>query len=152
MANIVDTEGLKTGRADLSWMLLLAAWSVSLVAAGGALFIGEVMGQAPCNLCWFQRAFMFPLVVVLGMASYRVDTTVWPYAFALAAAGALLSAYHTLLYVGLISEELAPCSAAASCSGSNMTIMGGLPIPILSLVAFVIIALCLLSIRWRRFS
>ncbi|MGV8637645.1 disulfide bond formation protein B, partial [Pseudomonas aeruginosa] len=49
-----------------SWNLLLLAWLVALVSTLSALFIGEVMGQAPCVLCWFQRAFMFPLAVVLA--------------------------------------------------------------------------------------
>ena len=39
----------------------------------GALFLGEVMGRTPCNLCWFQRIFMFPLALVLGIACYRAD-------------------------------------------------------------------------------
>ena len=59
-------------RSNMTWNLLLLTWLVALVSTLSALFIGEVMGQAPCVLCWFQRAFMFPLAVILAIASYRV--------------------------------------------------------------------------------
>ena len=35
-----------------AWSALFAAWLVALAASLGAIFIGEVMGQAPCVLCW----------------------------------------------------------------------------------------------------
>ncbi len=39
---------------------LLAAFLIALAATLGALFIGEVLGQMPCTLCWYQRIAMFP--------------------------------------------------------------------------------------------
>ena len=72
-------------RSNMTWNLLLLTWLVALVSTLSALFIGEVMGQAPCVLCWFQRAFMFPLAVILAIASYRSDFTVWRYALPLTA-------------------------------------------------------------------
>ncbi len=48
---------------------LYAAWVVALAATLGALFVGEVMGQMPCVLCWYQRIAMIPLAVVLGIAA-----------------------------------------------------------------------------------
>ena len=41
------------------------AWVIALAASLAVLFIGEVLGQTPCLLCWFQRAFMFPLAIVV---------------------------------------------------------------------------------------
>ena len=43
------------------------AWIIALVASLAVLFIGEVLGQTPCVLCWFQRAFMFPLAIILSL-------------------------------------------------------------------------------------
>jgi len=51
--------------------LLIAAWVLALAASLAVLFIGEILGQTPCHLCWFQRAFMFPLAVILGVAAWR---------------------------------------------------------------------------------
>ena len=133
-----------------SWNLLLLAWLVALVSTLSALFIGEVMGQAPCVLCWFQRAFMFPLAVVLAIACYRSDFAIWRYALPLAAIGAALAFAHTLLYAGLIPQPIQPCTATGpSCSGAEMTIFGGVPLPVLALLAFILITVLLIIIRRR---
>ena len=47
-------------------MAIGLAWTVATSASLAVLFIGEVLGQTPCLLCWFQRAFMFPLAIILG--------------------------------------------------------------------------------------
>lgn len=115
---------------------LFAAWAVTLGSSLSVLFIGEVLGQAPCNLCWFQRAFMFPLAVILGVAVWRSDGEVWRYGVPLAAFGGVIALYHTLLYAGAISEPITPCAATGpSCTDNAMVILG-LPIPALSLLAF----------------
>ena len=131
--------------------LLYAAWIIALISTLGALFIGEIMGQMPCLLCWYQRIAMFPLAVILMVASYRSDVEVWRYALPLAVAGGLIAAYHTLLYAGIIPKAIEPCGAGPSCSdASNMTILGNIPIPLLSLGAFVVIITLLLLLRKRN--
>lgn len=142
--------GTVSGKQDAVWLLLFASWIVALTATLGALFIGEVMEQAPCVLCWHQRVFMFPLAVILAIACLRFDVQVWRYALPLALLGWLIAAYHTLQYVGVIPAALTPCSAGGpSCAGESMTILGGLPIPTLSLLAFTGIAV-LLTLTVRR--
>lgn len=132
------------------WGLLLLAWLLALFSTLAALFIGEVMGQAPCVLCWFQRAFMFPLAVILAVACFRSDFAVWRYALPLAVIGGLLALGHSMLYAGLIPQRIQPCSATGpSCSDANMTILGGIPLPLLALGAFVAITILLLIIRRR---
>ena len=95
-----------------AWALLLCAWLLALVSTIAVLFVGEVMGQLPCVLCWFQRAFMFPLVLVLGVACFLSDDGVWRYALPLAVVGWLIALYHNLLYFGLSPESIKPCGAA----------------------------------------
>lgn len=138
------------GKADASWLLLFGSWLIALTATLGALFIGEVMGQAPCVLCWHQRIFMFPLAVILAIACLRSDMGVWRYALPLGLIGWSIAAFHMLQYVGVIPAALTPCTAGGpSCSGEGMTILGGVPIPALSLLAFTAIAV-LLSLTTRR--
>lgn len=133
------------------WPLLLYAWLIALVSTLAVLFVGEVMGQVPCVLCWFQRAFMFPLVLVLGVACCLSDMGVWRYALPLAGAGWLVALYHNLLYFGLIPESIRPCGAGPSCSGTDMSILGGVPLPLLSLGVFGLLIILLALIR-RRFT
>lgn len=122
--------------APQSWWLLLAAWLIALTATLGALFIGEVMGQSPCLLCWYQRIFMFPLALILLVACLKGDAGVWRYAFPLVAAGFGFALYHSLQYVGLIPEPIVQCGVGPSCSSAGMRLFGWLPIPFLSLAAF----------------
>ena len=60
-------------RPSTWWLWLSAAWAVALVSTFAALFLGEVMGMTPCQLCWYQRILMFPLAVILGMAAFGND-------------------------------------------------------------------------------
>lgn len=137
---------------DTAWTPLFSAWIVALVATLGALFIGEVMGQTPCDLCWHQRAFMFPLVVILAVASIRSDGNVWRYAVPVSSVGWLIAAFHNLVYFRLVPTAIKPCGEGPSCSGDTMTLFGALPLPLLSLASFTAIITLLLVVRWRTQS
>jgi disulfide bond formation protein DsbB len=131
------------------WPILFAAWLVALVSTLAALFIGEVMGQTPCLLCWYQRIAMFPLAVILGVACLVEDQRAWRYAAPLSAAGFVIAAWHNLLYYEILPQAIEPCGAGPSCSSADMTILGGVPIPALSLIAFAAI-LTLLRLATRK--
>lgn len=141
-----------TTSKDDRWHYLFLAWVIAVTASLGALFIGEVVGQAPCSLCWHQRAFMFPLAIVLAVASFRGDGAIWRYALPLAGLGALAAGFHSLLYAGLIPAGIEPCSQGPSCSSAEMTILGMLPLPYLSLAAFLAIALALVASKTKASS
>ena len=126
------------------WSVLLAAWGVALVATLGALFIGEVMGMTPCLLCWYQRIFMFPLALVLGMAEFAEDRRGVVYALPLSLGGAAVAGYHSALIAGWVPTWWVPCGAGPSCSEQSLEILGGIQIPWLSLAAFAAIAILLL--------
>ncbi|AJA11767.1 Putative membrane protein (plasmid) [Sphingopyxis fribergensis] len=144
--SVIIRETRAMGRA--AWLALLAAGLVALTASLGVIFIGEVMGQTPCVLCWFQRAFMFPLAIMLAIAAYRSDRGVFAYAVPLAAIGWVVALYHLLLYQGVIPEAVQPCGAGPSCADGAMTLSGGIPLPLLSLGAFS--AIIILIFFYRR--
>lgn len=141
-----DTEQNNTRAAAY----LFAAWVIALSATLAVLFIGEVLGQAPCNLCWFQRTFMFPLAVILSIAVWKVDLFIWRYAAPLAILGGAVALYHSLLYAGIVPAPIVPCTASGpSCTDDAMLIFG-LPIPFLSLLMFS--AILALFFQLRRIS
>lgn len=127
------------------WTWLLLAWLVATVATLGAIFLGEVMGMTPCVLCWYQRIFMFPLAIVLGMAAYLDDRRGAVYALALTLGGLGVATYHTLLVAGLIPKAWVPCSAGVSCADQKLEILNGVQIPWLSLAAFMALAFLLIT-------
>lgn len=134
------------------WGLLALAALVALISTLSALFIGEIMGQMPCLLCWYQRIFMFPLAIILTIALYRSDISVWLYGLPMAIGGLGFAFYHSGLYGGLIPKPIVPCSQdGPSCTDANMTIFS-LPLPYLSVLAFltIVVALGLLAIKSRK--
>ncbi|MEY8828857.1 disulfide bond formation protein B [Sedimentitalea sp. XS_ASV28] len=134
---------MKTGASGE--LALFAAWAVALIATLSVLFIGEVLGQTPCILCWYQRAFMFPLAVILGIAAWRADFTIRIYALPLAIIGAGIALWHLGLFIGLIPEAIQPCTTdGPSCTDENQLFLG-MPIPLLSLAAFSAIIFLLMA-------
>jgi disulfide bond formation protein DsbB len=132
---------------ERTWQMLFLSWFVALTSTVAVLFIGEIMGQEPCVLCWYQRAFMFPLAVVLGVACYLSDPGIWRYALPMAIFGWAFAAYHTLLVAGVIPKPLEPCGEGTSCTSEDMMIFSVVPIPLLSVGAFSAIIILLLLIR-----
>lgn len=130
------------------WRYLFTAWLISLVSSLAVLFIGEVMGRSPCDLCWFQRAFMFPMVLVLGVACQKNDPGGWRYALPLALAGLGLSIFHLLLYVGAVAQSIQACGQGPSCTGDDMALFG-IPIPLYAAFAFGAISVLLMASRGR---
>jgi len=131
------------------WLLIFSAWLIAAVSTLGSLFFSEVMELIPCVLCWYQRIFLFPLAIILLIGLFPLDKKVVNYALPLAIIGLLFTVYHCLLFFGVIPENLQPCSQGASCIDDNMVLFDFLPIPILSLTAFLIIIILLLKTRTR---
>lgn len=73
--------------SDKRGFLLYGAWFVSLIATLGSLYLSEIKGFIPCDLCWFQRIFMYPLVLILGIATLQNDWKVVRYALPLSVIG-----------------------------------------------------------------
>lgn len=134
-ANMRPMSIVNTQTQTSAW--LYGAWLVSLTATLGSLFIGEVLGQTPCVLCWYQRIAMFPLAWILGVACLTNDRRVGRYVFPLALVGAVIALWHSLLYAGIVKEALVPCQKnGPSCTDSAMLTFSGLPIPYLSFLSF----------------
>lgn len=123
-------------QSEPGWGAAFAAFVVATGATLGSLFFSEVMQLPPCSLCWYQRIFMFPLPLVLGAGLLPYDRRVGRYALPLALGGAAIALWHTLLYVGIVPEEAAPCTMGVSCAQPTFELFGVLSIPALSLLAF----------------
>lgn len=141
---IADDGPAGGGRTELAWFLVFACWLLATTSALGALFFSEVMELPPCTLCWYQRIFMFPLAIILGIACFTEDRRGAVYGLALALSGLAMAGYHTLLVAGLIPKAWVPCSAGVSCADQKLDIFNGVQIPWLSLAAFIVLAFLLI--------
>jgi disulfide bond formation protein DsbB len=133
-----------------SYAFAYAAWVIALVAALGSLFFGEVMKLPPCSLCWYQRICLFPLPIVLGVGIALRDKNLFTYAAPLVLMGLGLALYHNLIYYGIVSEALSPCTRGVPCSSRQIEWLGFITIPLMALGTFSGILGCLLMHRRRQ--
>jgi len=122
---------------------LLLAWIASIAATLGSLYFSEVMHFIPCTLCWYQRIFMYPLAIILGIAAYRNDTGIYRYVLPLSIIGMLISGYHTLLQKIPYLRQFEMCTSGVPCSQDYINWLGFITIPILAFAAFTIITISL---------
>lgn len=120
------------------------AWFVALAALCGSLFFSNVLMYPPCVLCWWQRIFMFPLVLILGIGIVKKDALVHRYALPLAVIGGLISVFHNLVYFKIVPDSLAPCVAGVSCTTKFIEWFGFVTIPFLALASFAVISIMLI--------
>lgn len=131
-------------RAFISRNALLFAFVVALIATSGSLFYSEIAGYEPCKLCWFQRIFMYPQVILLGLALWKKDYGIKLYGIVLSAIGAVIAGYHYLLQLGV--APALPCAAvgySAACSQRFVLQFGYITIPMMALTAFLLIIIFL---------
>lgn len=131
----------------LNTYAIYLAWLVALVATGGSLFFSEVMHFVPCQLCWFQRVLMYPLILLLGIASFRHDRGIFIYVMPMSVLGAGLSLFHYLeqKIPGFGFPEL--CQVGVPCNVTWINWWGFVTIPFLCLTAFLIITLLMFLSR-----
>lgn len=122
------------------------AWLVSLVATAGSLYLSEILHYEPCKLCWFQRIFMYPQVLLLGIAAFRNDRAILSYVLPLSFIGGSISVYHYAEQKLPVLAKLTPCKIGVPCNIDYLNWWGFITIPFLALIAFVLI-ICLLFQR-----
>lgn len=123
------------------YLAFLQAWTATI----GSLYFSEVKGLVPCQLCWYQRIFMYPLAVILAVAIVKKDKNVAYYALPLSAIGAIVALYHYLIqWTDLKNVNPLTCSAFTSCEEKQAVYLGFMTIPFFSLVAFLVISLIMI--------
>jgi disulfide bond formation protein DsbB len=121
---------------------------VVAVATAGSLYLSEVAHFTPCTLCWYQRIAMYPMVLLLVVATVR-DDDVSPYAIGLSSIGGATSIYH-MLVERFPTLETDACDPANPCSLIWTERLGYLTIPTMALSAFALVVT--LSLLGRAFS
>jgi len=121
---------------------MIFSFLVALFATLSSLFYSNVAGFAPCDLCWFQRVFMYSQVIILGLALIKKDTKIVDYALLLAFIGWIISIYHNYIYYQGLSSTV--CRIGESCITPYVTEFGYITIPMMSFTAFFLIIIFLL--------
>ncbi|MFK2821365.1 disulfide oxidoreductase [Malaciobacter sp. WC5094] len=127
-----------------SSFLILLSFLTASIATMGSLFFSEIMQFVPCSMCWYQRIFMYPLVLIFLVNTLYPDDKVFKYAMPLVLVGLFFAIYHNLLMFGIIPESVVPCVQGVPCSTEYINWLGFITIPFLSLSSYLIIFILLL--------
>lgn len=128
---------------------LYLAWLVALTATLGSLYFSEIREFVPCELCWIQRIFMYPLTIILGIAVFTDDQAVRKYVLPLTIIGGFVSLYHYLVQKVPGFAEIQPCAQGVPCSGQYINWFGFITIPFLALTAFTLITILMWNVKKR---
>ena len=129
--------------SNLRQWTLFIAWLIALLSLLVTLYASDVLAIPICHLCWYQRICIYPLVVILGIATFRNDGNIAIYAIPLAALGLVFAAYQ---YLQQMIPNFAPinvCGTGADCSAVHLKLLGFITYPFLSILACVSIIILL---------
>lgn len=129
---------------------LLLGVLVSFAASVAALFYSVVLWFDPCPLCYWQRIFLFPQVLLLGMAWWKKDTYIAEYSIALSIFGAGIALYHHALQM---FPNTIPCPATGvSCAQRIVFEFGYITFPLMAFTVFALLIVTMLFVRAQRTS
>lgn len=119
---------------------MLFIWTVSLVATLGSLYFSEIRDYVPCTLCWYQRIFMYPILLITTVAYIQKNVKIAVTTAVFSVIGGCLSLYHYGIQKIDFLQDSAPACGQVACTGQYINWLGFITIPFLALTAFVLIA------------
>lgn len=104
---------------------------LSLAATLGSLYISETIGIPPCDLCWYQRVFAYPLVIIAALGLFYQEN-IAKYVLGLAIPGLIIATYHYVIQKFVFAQQLTNCSVNNPCTDVSLNLFGFITIPLLS--------------------
>ncbi len=117
---------------NVLWLVFLT----SLVAMLGSLTYSNIIGFSPCELCWIQRIFIYPQVIISFMAILKKNKDIVNYLLPLSVLGSLVALYHSLTHFGLGDGLVGCTSALGDCGKLYVFEYGYITIPLMSFTIF----------------
>ncbi|MGR5874018.1 disulfide oxidoreductase [Bacillus pacificus] len=130
------------GREKKQEYALFTAWGASFIATLGSLYFSEIMKFEPCVLCWYQRIFMYPFVLWLGIAVVK-KTIASQIILYQSQVSVLVFLYITMQFKRSQHFQLpGQLCGRVPCTGEYINWFGFVTIPFLALIGFITIAVC----------
>jgi len=129
---------------------IFLSFLVALTSTLGSLYYSEIAGFPPCDLCWFQRIFMYPQVLLLGLACLKKDKNIIDYSLAMVITGWFISLYHNYIY--FMAKPTSFCSIITPCTQKYVIGFGYISIPFMTIIAFTMIGILLYIKKTSRES
>ncbi len=130
---------------------------LGFLAAFGAvmlsLFYSEIVGYPACELCWIQRIFLYPQLILFGMELYKKERSIIDFSLVFAILGSITSIYHVYVEAGgtkgLACATIDPASTTEiSCAVRYIYEFGYVTMPIMALTMSLFIISILLNYKY----
>ena len=131
------------------------AFALTLAGSALTLFYSEILGFAPCGLCWLQRVFLYPQIILFGMALWKLRTSdvrerkfVADLSIVLSLVGGIVALYQHYLQMG--GEAVLPCPATGpslDCASRFLFEFGYITFPLMSATLFAFLIVLMLFVR-----
>ena len=124
------------------WTLFFT-WIIALSGLLIAQYTSDVLGLPVCHLCWYQRVCIYPLVIIIGIATFRNDGSIAAYTIPLTLLGVI---FALLQYLEQMIPNFSPivvCGQGPSCSTVHIKLLGFMTFPFFSLVACIVMTILL---------
>lgn len=136
---VVALRALPLTRIQLSGLVFL----VSFGSVVGSLYMSEILALPPCNLCWWQRIFIYPIAVISAVALIRRNTTnLFTNVSVLSVLGLLTALVNIYVQTYPDSGGLFICDPKNPCSEIDVIALNFLTLPMMSAVAFLFFLIC----------
>lgn len=108
----------------------------AFVALAGSLVYSNIVGFPACDLCWVQRIFIYPQVLIASVSIWRKEKLAVYYGLPLSVLGGLVALYHSFVLWG--GGSILPCTAeGGACSKVYVMEYGYITIPVMALTTFI---------------
>ncbi len=118
------------------------AWVLATFASLLSLYLSEIEMHIPCHLCWYQRICLFPLAIILGIASWRGFYGIVIYVIPQVVIGLLLALYQVAIQEIPGWNPIDMCGTGPSCS-EKIAFIGPITVPMSSAACFFALAILL---------
>ncbi|PEC90974.1 disulfide oxidoreductase [Bacillus cereus] len=120
---------------------LYIAWFISLFSTVISLSFSKIFGFIPCELCWYQRILMYPLVFIIFITIYKENQNEKSYILPFSILGLFISFYHVLIQKIPTLSNIMPCTESVPCNVDYLNWFGFITIPLLAFIAFLLITI-----------
>lgn len=136
----------------LEKVILIKVFILSLFSSALTLYYSEVLGVIPCALCWFERIFMYGILLISGIALFSRNNleikTILKYINVFAILGALTSLYHHVLQMSASATSHLPCPASGGdCAKRIIFEFGHITFPWMAFIMFVLFIIMILIVK-----
>lgn len=122
----------------------------ALGAMALSLFYSSVVGFPPCELCWMQRIFIYPQVILFGMELWKREKVIVDYSLVLAFIGTMISLFHIYVEHGGASSLACATGSATevSCAVRYIYEFGYITMPVMAFSMGVFLILILSNYKY----